>query len=99
MHFHCLWPGAVPVSGWSREKTGRWLTYQNNPTPKRAKAVIGQALRTQVFERDAYRCRHCGGFKDLTADHVEPESKGGQTTLANLQTLCRSCNSKKGVSE
>lgn len=28
----------------------------------------------------------------LTCDHVFPKSKGGKTTGANLQTLCRECN-------
>ena len=67
------------------------------PKPSYTKAVIPAALRTQVFERDAYRCLHCGTHKTLTCDHITPESKGGATTLDNLQTLCKSCNSKKGV--
>ena len=65
--------------------------------PKASKKVIGQKLRTQVFERDQYRCLHCGTHKDLRADHIHPESKGGATTLENLQTLCAPCNSRKGV--
>lgn len=85
------------ANAWSYTHTGRWLTRENTPRPKPTKAVIGQALRTQVFERDEYRCRHCDTHLDLTADHVIPESAGGPTTLANLRTLCRSCNSKKGT--
>ena len=42
-----------------------------------------------------YRCKHCSTHLDLSADHIKPESWGGETTLDNLQTLCRSCNSKK----
>lgn len=64
---------------------------------KPKKQVINQRLRTQVFERDEYRCKHCGTHKNLRADHIYPESKGGATTLENLQTLCHSCNSIKGV--
>jgi hypothetical protein len=56
------------------------------------------ALRRAVLERDAYRCQICGDWHDLTIDHVYPRSKGGQTVLENLQTLCRSCNSRKGTS-
>lgn len=61
------------------------------------KKKIQGNLRREVFERDAYRCKHCDGWQDLCADHIIPESKGGPTTLENLQTLCRSCNSRKGA--
>lgn len=61
-----------------------------------SKARIPQLLRTQVFERDLYRCVQCATHLNLTVDHIEPESKGGTLELDNLQTLCRSCNSKKG---
>jgi len=60
------------------------------------KKRVGRALKKKVFERDAYRCQHSGGWEDLCADHVIPESKGGQATIDNLQTLCRVCNSRKG---
>lgn len=81
------------------QRSGRWLTKPNSPAPIRKKAVISQALRTKVFERDEYRCLSCSTHLDLTADHIKPESKGGATSLENLQTLCRSCNSSKGVME
>lgn len=68
---------------------------QGSPTYQKKK--IDGNLRRKVFERDAYRCKHCDGWEDLCADHVVAESKGGPTTLDNLQTLCRSCNSRKGV--
>lgn len=59
------------------------------------KEVITNKLRKSVFERDAYRCQHCGAHKDLSVDHIFPESKGGTLDFSNLQTLCRPCNSKK----
>lgn len=71
------------------------------PEPVRArkyrKGKIDGSLRTAVFERDAYRCKRCGDHRSLAADHIYPESLGGETTLENLQTLCRSCNSSKGA--
>lgn len=67
------------------------------PTRYTAKAAISRSLSKRVFERDAYRCRHCDSHVDLTCDHVIPESAGGETTAENLQTLCRPCNSRKGV--
>lgn len=63
----------------------------------KAKKKIGSRLRLNVYERDSYKCVHCGSNKDLTLDHKHPESLGGQATIENLQTLCRSCNSKKGI--
>lgn len=60
------------------------------------KQRINDKLRAMVFERDGYRCVECGSNKRLSADHIIPESKGGQATLDNLQTLCRPCNSEKG---
>ncbi|MEV0947861.1 HNH endonuclease [Rhodococcus sp. NPDC049939] len=61
------------------------------------KKKISNTLRTQVFERDEYACRKCGVRKNLRADHIVPERGGGPATLENLQTLCASCNSSKGV--
>jgi 5-methylcytosine-specific restriction endonuclease McrA len=69
----------------------------NPPRRRVPKARIGRLLAKAVMERDAYRCRTCGGHLDLTVDHVHPESQGGSTTLDNLQTLCRPCNSRKGA--
>jgi hypothetical protein len=65
--------------------------------PKNGKAFIPRSLAKQVFERDAYRCVSCGGWRDLSIDHKIPESKGGATTLENLQTMCMPCNRRKGA--
>jgi HNH endonuclease/Homing endonuclease associated repeat len=55
-------------------------------------------LRFNVFKRDQFRCKLCGRSPatelgcELHADHVVPFSKGGKTTLENLQALCSHCN-------
>lgn len=40
-------------------------------------------------------CAKCGATDDLTADHIVPRSAGGLNVLANVQVLCRRCNSRK----
>jgi len=48
-------------------------------------------------EVECISCHRSGKRKNLTIDHIHPESKGGTLDLSNLQTLCKSCNSKKGA--
>lgn len=76
----------------------QWLTWPNSSAPpKYKKDRIDGFLARKVHERYEYRCVSCASFIDLTCDHVVPESKGGVTEFENLQTMCRSCNSKKGA--
>jgi predicted restriction endonuclease len=55
-------------------------------------------LRFKVLKRDNFSCVQCGKSpaKDtktvLHVDHIKPWSKGGETVLSNLQTLCQDCN-------
>jgi len=55
-------------------------------------------LRWRVLQRDHFSCCACGASPaitpgvDLHVDHVVPWSKGGETTMENLQTLCSTCN-------
>jgi hypothetical protein len=59
-------------------------------------------LRFLVNRRDRFTCCACGRSPAthigvvLHVDHIVPWSKGGETVLANLQTLCEVCNIGKG---
>jgi DNA-binding transcriptional ArsR family regulator len=68
----------------------------SNYSPSK-KQPISSKLRWEVWERDNFTCRMCGARTHLSVDHIHPESAGGATELINLQTLCRSCNGKKGT--
>jgi len=67
-------------------------------------------LRKFVHERDNFICQKCGVRHEppvnysgkhsvgrLSLDHIIPVAKGGMSCAENLQTLCWSCNSKKGA--
>jgi len=67
------------------------------PKPEERRG-INLSLRYKVFVRDNFRCVSCGrspateiGVK-LHIDHKIPFSKGGKSTIDNLQTLCHVCN-------
>ncbi len=55
-------------------------------------------LRWRVLLRDRFTCCACGASPalapgvELHVDHVVAWSKGGETVLENLQTLCALCN-------
>lgn len=58
--------------------------------------IITEDERNEIFDRDKWKCVFCGDSNDLQIDHIIPFSKGGTTEDNNLQTLCKSCNVKKG---
>ncbi len=54
--------------------------------------------RRNIFKRDRYTCQFCGGqpgTKELTIDHVQPRSRGGEGTWENCVLACVSCNKRK----
>src|SRR5690554_4009573 len=65
--------------------------------PATSRPAIPEALRHAVYERDGYACVTCGTGSNLTLDHIYPWSLGGPDTFENFQTMCRSCNSRKGA--
>ena len=59
---------------------------------------INLRLRFLVMKRDNFKCCMCGASPakdpsvELHIDHIIPWSKGGETVVENLQTLCSKCN-------
>lgn len=67
-------------------------------TCKRTPRDPSLRLRWRILNRDRFVCRNCGASPakghdvELQVDHIVPWSKGGETVLDNLQTLCSKCN-------
>ena len=76
--------------------------YHRDDIPKRTDLGKLPSYRThkhQLFGKQEGRCRGCRvafQFRNLTVDHVVPQSQGGSDHLDNLQLLCGACNSVKG---
>lgn len=70
---------------------------QRKPVDKPRRRPLPNSLRKKVFERDQYRCRLCGDWHNLSVDHIHPVAHGGTDDMENLQTLCQTCNSRKGA--
>ena len=65
--------------------------------------VLDDDRKRQVYARDNFTCLCCGKAQRkgvvLNVDHIIPVSMGGSNAVSNLQTLCKQCNSQKGVNE
>ena len=95
-----IWLRKCPACGITNKR-------QKNSTTniKKSTRAISDKLRYQVLKRDNFKCCACvaSPAKDpsveLHIDHIIPWSKGGESTLKNLQTLCSKCNIGKSDSE
>ena len=95
---HLIRIGALKPDSWQGYPGYRLLaTWLLNPY-RTQRPIIDQATRELVFERDDNMCLSCGATEQLSLDHVYPYSLGGTDDEGNLQTLCVSCNSRKGAS-
>ena len=56
---------------------------------------IPRDVRQRVWQKYAGRCADCGATQYLEFDHIVPVARGGSNSDANVQLLCRGCNSKK----
>lgn len=67
------------------------------PPGTRDSRRIAQDVKATVWQRDRGSCVECGSSSCLEYDHVIPLSRGGATSVNNLQLLCRGCNLRKGA--
>lgn len=86
-------------------KPGEYMLVAEPPTQRDVsfQRDISQKLRAQVLDRDGSTCQMCGkaaGETDpdtgrpvrLHIGHIVDKSLGGKDELANLRTLCSTCN-------
>lgn len=90
-----IWLRKCPRCQETRKKTTKKISNTRS---------ISDKLRYQVLKRDNFKCCACGASPakdpgvELHVDHIIPWSKGGETVVENLQTLCSRCNIGKSDS-
>lgn len=82
------------VSSVRNALTRHGISRKVHPTgryPSRRRGFVGR-IRRLILERDGHRCRwpDCGSTDNLEINHVLPLEDGGDTTVENGITLCRS---------
>ena len=81
---------------------GEFLVQNPDVKLKDKKRLFNQDIKYATWIHGGKICSNCDidiqDFSDVHADHIDPHSKGGQTTLANLQILCQDCNLQKSDS-
>jgi hypothetical protein len=83
---------------WTWTATARSVSYSppdNKPVGERNSRSIPQDVKVAVSARDGGKCKLCGSTKDIQFDHVIPWSRGGASTVKNIQLLCGPCNRRK----
>jgi hypothetical protein len=61
-------------------------------SPGTLKRTLRGKQKQRIYERDGKQCLRCGSDENLTLQHVQPFSRGGETNSSNLVTLCAGCN-------
>jgi hypothetical protein len=67
------------------------------PYEQTTRSPISEAVRSEVWRRDSGACVQCNSKENLHFDHIIPVSRGGATSVRNLQLLCEQCNIRKGA--
>ncbi len=87
-------PELVPINNLNSKKRNPKKTLKAKRTPRN----INLRLRFTILKRDNFSCKKCGCSPAknpkvvLHVDHIIPWSKGGETVIDNLETLCQDCN-------
>jgi hypothetical protein len=70
---------------------------RNEPRRDACKFTALKEVQDYVYSKYGRKCIKCGATERISLDHVIPIVKGGEDKVENLQPLCKSCNSSKGI--
>jgi hypothetical protein len=64
---------------------------QQQKSDRQKRGYVSSKVRKAVLQRDNNQCLLCGSQDDLSVAHITPISRGGNSEIENLQTLCSLC--------
>ena len=64
---------------------------QQQKSDRQKRGYVSSKVRKAVLQRDNNQCLLCGCQDDLSVAHITPISRGGNSEIENLQTLCFPC--------
>lgn len=88
-----------PRSTWQGSPKVHPIIAVRGAVPSRAWRQAPALTNSKLFVRDRFMCAYCGHSclpEDLTREHIQPTSRGGQDSWMNCITACRPCNGRKG---
>lgn len=71
---------------------------QQQKSDRQKRGYVSSKIRKAVLQRDNNQCLLCGSQDDLSVAHITPISRGGNSEIENLQTLCFPCKKDKHAS-
>jgi hypothetical protein len=85
--------GAIALAGLTR-RSSRPSGVTPRPGGSRRKPIRPR-VRRRVWERDRGACVVCGTRDQVQFEHIIPVSRGGSSTVRNLELRCGSCRGLK----
>lgn len=96
---HCIMPAHLNVADLQSCLSSRHADVELDPIRFYPRSLTKEIYKLEKANNGQVICRICHKpietFSDCSADHIVPYSKGGKTTLSNMQLAHKSCNSKK----
>lgn len=96
---HCIMPAHLNVADLQLCLSSQHADVELDPIRFYPRSLTKEIYKLEKANSGQVICRICNkpieSFSDCSADHIVPYSKGGKTTLSNMQLAHKSCNSKK----